>query len=434
MANRINWRPSSQYFQNSYNFKWKDTSHGIDFKNSNSSLCLNRQVVNHFSGHQAISNKQNLFLNMIKYCEKKGLDIFKYIPFTVCMNYESHTFHTQLDNFKDLYNNINSYLLDFNNDLIRHVNPPKSQNKTSFNFNNSNDKKNLSNIKRYCQKFSYSSGSKNTSSQIVEKIGLKSLCYIPNTHYDNRNLWLVKAINLNRGRGIKLCNSIEDILSFIVKVHSGISKKVAIEEENMDDEEEKTIKNEPYLEGCSSGLFNKKTSSKVSDMENFVKTNGKSKKKSFNEEKKKKSSVKKDDYKDENDFNFLKPIDIDKNDNHSQRNVSKSYDPKKYNLAIQKLNKKIYSSSEVIIQKYIERPLLYYGRKCDMRLWVLLTNKFDLYAFKEGHLKVSSVAYDLQSKDTYTHITNYSVQKHNQMFGYYEIGNEISFEQFHVNF
>jgi tubulin---tyrosine ligase len=89
-----------------------------------------------------------------------------------------------------------------------------------------------------------------------------------------------------------------------------------------------------------------------------------------------------------------------------------------------------YRASTVLLQKYIESPLLYYGRKFDIRMWALIDCKMDLYLFKEGHLKTTSTEYTTESKDKFVHITNYSLQKHNNNFEKFEVGNEVSFKDF----
>jgi len=42
----------------------------------------------------------------------------------------------------------------------------------------------------------------------------------------------------------------------------------------------------------------------------------------------------------------------------------------------------IYRTANVLLQKYIESPLLYKKRKFDIRLWVLLNQDMDLFIFK----------------------------------------------------
>lgn len=68
MAHRINWKEVSPNAQHYFNFKWQHTSTGLDFSalSKNSSI---KQVFNHFEFHSAISNKLNLFINLMKYCE-----------------------------------------------------------------------------------------------------------------------------------------------------------------------------------------------------------------------------------------------------------------------------------------------------------------------------------------------------------------------------
>jgi len=63
-------------------------------------------------------------------------------------------------------------------------------------------------------------------------------------------------------------------------------------------------------------------------------------------------------------------------------------------------------------------------------MWVLVTHKMEAYIFREGHLKTCSVEYDINQKDSFVHLTNYSVQKYCENFSKFEIGNEVSFDQF----
>lgn len=86
------------------------------------------------------------------------------------------------------------------------------------------------------------------------------------------------------------------------------------------------------------------------------------------------------------------------------------------------------STNNLLIQKYLEEPLLYNNRKFDIRIWVLLSHDLKVYVFNEGHLKCCSVKYNLDSCNNYSHLTNYSFQKYSDNFQKYEYGNEVSFD------
>ena len=100
---------------------------------------------------------------------------------------------------------------------------------------------------------------------------------------------------------------------------------------------------------------------------------------------------------------------------------------KKHNI---ELKPTIHKSEFILIQKYLDSPLLYYGRKFDIRCYVLVDFCFNVYMCREGHLKACSQKYDLNDLDIFTHITNYSLQKRCKDFAKYEQGNEISFKKF----
>jgi hypothetical protein len=317
MAHRINWKEcsNSQMQSTLFHFRWQSISTGIDFPNLNK-LPHYKQTVNHLEFHPVISNKMNLFINLMKYCEKNNLEIFAYIPFTIIAQYDSPSFLQQWESFKTLFDNIKNH-------LFNRVNPVESVNRES------------QHLKKY--------GSIFKLGMYNDKLGLKTSSFINSTHYEGKNMWLIKAIDLNRGRCIKIADNPEKIKEIIKKFYEGIFREL---KNQMQDEQEN------------------------------ANTQNKKKKK--------------------NKHDFRK-----------------------------------YRASCVILQKYIEQPLLYYGRKFDIRMWVMYTHKEEAYCFREGHLKTSSLNYNINdTSDTFIHLTNYSVQKYNKEFGRYEIGNEVSFKDF----
>ena len=54
-------------------------------------------------------------------------------------------------------------------------------------------------------------------------IGKNTLVEIPKSHNCGKDLWIVKAINLNRGMCIKVANSFEQILKIIQKFKEGVN-------------------------------------------------------------------------------------------------------------------------------------------------------------------------------------------------------------------
>lgn len=86
-----------------------------------------------------------------------------------------------------------------------------------------------------------------------------------------------------------------------------------------------------------------------------------------------------------------------------------------------------------MIQKLIERPLLYFNRKFDIRQWVIL-NSADgkIYQYTECYIRTSSKEYaeydhNLDPEEQiYMQLTNNAVQKDDADYGKFEEGNIIS--------
>ena len=332
LSHRTKWKECHSNFTSFYNFKWKDVVTKRDFFDLGVKT-TRTQIINHFEFHSCLSNKYNMFYNLSKFCEMNNNDVFKYVPFTICfdcLNFDE--FNIYKDNFKEIFDNINNYI--FKNDSIN--NQLYNRNKIP-----------------YRELFPLDQ----------QKFGYKFYCEIPQSHYAGKNLWIVKAPNLNRGRCIKVFDNFNAIIKFLNEMRKG----------------------------------------NVSQYENIKEKGNKSEeiKEEIIEEKEDKNNNKKD--KDNKNININNKEEKDKGD---------------------------YQSNIIIIQKYIERPFLYNGRKFDIRIWVLINHKMDIYIFKEGHLKASSVNYSIDNNNSFIHLTNYSLQKYNKNFSKYELGNEISFQSF----
>ena len=343
---RKNWKEIKNDYENqNFNFKWQQNTKNI-FYNSLSKIPGYKQMVNHFEFHNVLTNKANLFYNMMKYAELLDENVFKYIPFTILFEYNNDNYFKKIEKFQLLFNNIQNYIVKYEDiNQIKYKHMKGRLYGSFFPFDNSLGNKTAINIPEthLCIL------EVNNDNNDEEKKDGKEKNNDQNKKINN-NLWLIKAPNLNRGMCIKILNDINLIQKYITYYNRGIFRGY----NNNNDKRE-----------IKSRSLNKKK---------------------------------------------LNIFDNDKDESNN-----------------------IYQSSTIIIQKYIEKPLLYFGRKFDIRIWVLLTHDLKVYVFKEGHLKCCSVKYDLSINDTYSHLTNYSFQKYNDNFGKYELGNEVSYDDLQNN-
>ena len=510
MRHRINWIKPFSVVSTLFNFKWQELSYGIDYYSLGSFPNI-KQVVNHFENHFVITNKAKMFINLLNYCEKRNISIFKYVPFTIIFNLkdenetnkdtkrssiDKNINNTKYENLKEMINSVEKYVMNYeeignyyqNENYRNYMSYIKfKERRGDFKSINYNEYKKLSKRKKKLLKkrkkrntVSNSTKSKDTEGNKNDKIsgftlysdyfnnlieennvplydknkeklyeeeimkinnkyksnsdgkiiiGTKTCIEIPKTHFSGKNMWIVKAINLNRGMCMKIVNSYDQLIKVINKFKEGVDYNFT--KEKLDE-----LYNENHPEVKSDISLNKSSSKKSKSFNNNkiarknLNSADKTKTMLINKEilmKKNKIVLINKSNMNSVDKNTIvkKPLDeiqIDK------QNKSKIEEEKKVNEIKEK--EKIYNCNRIIIQKYIENPLLYRGRKFDMRIWVLLTQSMKVYVFKEGHLKTCSIEYNINSKDAYSHITNYSFQKYNTNFQKYEKGNEVPFFEF----
>jgi len=258
-------------------FIWSPLTGVIDFNYSSEK----KQYINHLEFCSNISNKLNLYYNLIRHCESKKINLFDYFPFSICLTLNLNNFSTLIESFKQFCTELPSFT-------------PKSEVK-------------------YVERFNIL-GSRRTGE--IQTIN------IPQTYNTGKNMWIIKPINLNRGRCIQVLNDTNKIVEYLLKIQE------------------------------------------------------------------------------------MKKIEGENNNN--------------------------FKCEHILLQKYLEKPLLYQGRKFDIRIWILIIGGQEnfVYIFKQGHLKATCAEYDINSSSPFIHLTNYSVQKHNVDFSKKEIGNEISYKDF----
>ena len=519
MKHRVNWIKPFSVVSTLFNFKWQELSIGIDY-HSLGYFPNVKQVVNHYENHYAISNKAKMFINLLNYCERRNLSVFKYVPFTIIFNLrdeaglnnesKKNTIEkdNKYENLKEMINSIEKYVKNYEEigQFYKEENYQKYMNYLKYreskgdcknvNYNDykklfkrrsllfrRNKKRNTlsnntkkkeeetnkeNNIKvegytLYSDYFNYLVDEnkvpiydKNKEKMYEEEnkkmsnkygknndeksiIGMNTCIEIPKTHFNGKNLWIVKAINLNRGMCIKIVNSYEQMLKVINKFKEGVDYNFTKEKLDENNEEVKS-ENQPEQ------TLNKSLSNKNKPISNRIV------RKNLSSADKTKTIMLNKDYifnkkrvrlmYNKNSMNSgirnLKTKTVTEDNYSAELNKNKKEEEEKKISDIKEKekekekekDKEKYNCNRIIIQKYIENPLLYKGRKFDMRIWVLLTHSMKVYVFKEGHLKTCSIEYSLNSKDAFAHITNYSFQKYNTYFQRYEKGNEVPFFEF----
>lgn len=85
----------------------------------------------------------------------------------------------------------------------------------------------------------------------------------------------------------------------------------------------------------------------------------------------------------------------------------------------------------MVVQKYVECPLLLMNRKFDIRCLVFVDVQMNVFMYQDSYVRMSSYEYDTENlEDRSIHLTNYAVQKKTEAASQFEEGNNLTLDDF----
>ena len=374
MKHRINWVHYDNSMANSneqitINFQWKYYSNRLNFRNykyDQNTPNKKLRMVNVFEKNAEIGNKKNLFINILSYCDKININAFDLIPLTIIVS-NSRDIDNCLEALKELI------------DFVKNKNG-----------------KNLITNRKYNNHFWF-----DKNYEIIDKQYIN----INKNFLSEKNYWIIKPTDLYQGKCIQIENDYDIIEKKCKNLFRGVDKRIMPE----------LIFNEEEDSEDENGQVNTTTINNNSGSDNELKSEGNNKDNNNNIEMNSSNT---------NNINNNSIINTFSNNSANKKSPTNTINKKK------KLYSRMYCSNEIIIQKYLDNPLLYQKRKFDIRCFVLVDSNLNVFFCREGHLKSSSKLYDLNSNDKFIHITNHSLQKKCSKFAQYEYGNEMSSDDF----
>ena len=93
--------------------------------------------------------------------------------------------------------------------------------------------------------------------------------------------------------------------------------------------------------------------------------------------------------------------------------------------------KEVNRSEPCVVSRYIDNPLLLYGYKFDLRLYVVVTSfePLRIYIYREGLVRFATEKYsnsDIKTEECkFSHLTNYSINKKNDNYVQNEDADEM---------
>lgn len=338
VANRSWWKDRKVFktVQPPINFMWTIGIGGFNYDTLTESTTNDpglHKCINRFQNGFEINDKDNLYRNLWHYYSDDHSKVQQVMPMTFSFRVNSLHFRRDLQQFCRFFLSVKK---NVPLDEIKPISQEKDASGNPYDV-------------YYTFKNEFPTGNETSS---FENFKVDSLNKDP-CLFNGKDLWMLKPSGLNRGRGLELFSTLEELNSFLDMFSKGYE---------------------------------------VTEFANM-------------------------EYNDQDDVSPAIKAMLNKEKKRTQPLVYKNTD---YTLRI----------NNFVIQKYIEKPLLFKNHKFDLRVLVLMSHERELFVFGDCYVRLSSLPYDPDKKNYLIHLTNNAVQVRSNSYGSVVEGNIISIRAF----
>ena len=89
-----------KYQTSLFDFKWTPYSKHCHFEVLSSG---HKNLVNHFEKHDQLTTKDQLYMNMYRFCELQKLNVFEYMPLQFVIDFSNKGFLNEVERFVQLF-------------------------------------------------------------------------------------------------------------------------------------------------------------------------------------------------------------------------------------------------------------------------------------------------------------------------------------------
>ena len=207
LPNPIPGKPAAQPAQ-SVQFYWKmmmdsHTIAMISEPNAGTGGYLGKRSINRFTHSYELGDKDNFFRNMWFMCKRQNLDVFDAVPLTFSFRMNEFQFEKDLQNFCKLF------IANERKCSLDAVKPIREF----------HDEKLKENVEVF-HEFGFDFINRNWASRKFTNVDSHQITKLPQ-FFHQRNLWILKPSGCDRGKGVEIFKSLDELSKFLYLYTSG---------------------------------------------------------------------------------------------------------------------------------------------------------------------------------------------------------------------